>query len=105
MSKRTYEEVDVGDIKDASSELQIRGMLGDVSPMKKGKSASYIHGEMTDGKGKVRLYGFDDNNRKRLSEASGSSVILANCKVKKARYSDEYEVKLSNILCKYNFPP
>ena len=94
MTKRAYEEVDVGDIKDASSELQIRGMLGDISPMKKGKNASYFHGEMADGRGKVRLYGFDDNIRKKLSEASGSAVILANCAVKKARYSDEYEVKL-----------
>ena len=73
--KRTYEEVDVGGIKDASSELQIRGMLGDVSPIKKGKSTSYFHGEMTDGRGKFCLYGFDDNIRKRLSEASGTTTI------------------------------
>ena len=36
MAKRIREEVDVGDIKDASSELQIHGVLGDISPMKKG---------------------------------------------------------------------
>ena len=63
ISRRTYKEVDVGDIKDASPKLKTRGMLGDVSPMKKGKSTSYFHGEMTDGRGKVCLDGFDNNKR------------------------------------------
>ena len=67
-------------------------MLGEISPMKKGKHISYFDGETTDGKAKVRLFGFDDNIRKRLSDASGSAVVLANCKVKRGRYSDEYEV-------------
>ena len=65
-------------------------MLGDVLPIKTGKSISYSHGELIDGRGKVRLYGFDDNIRKRLSEASGSAVILTNCEVKRACYSNEY---------------
>lgn len=97
MAKRLHEEVDVGDIKDASSELQICGVVGQISPMKKGKSASYFDGEMSDGRGKVRLYGFDDNIRKRLLDASGSAVVLDNCHVKKARYSDEYEVCIQKV--------
>ena len=48
----------VSDVKDASPELQIHGVLGDISPMKKGKSTSYFDGEMTDGKGKMQIYGF-----------------------------------------------
>ena len=93
MAKRVREEeVDVGDIKDVSSELQIHGVLDNISPMKKGKSASYFDGEMTDGKGKMRIFGFDDTIRKRLSDATGSTIVLGNCQVKKARYSDEYEV-------------
>ena len=54
-------------------------ILGEISPMKKGKHISYFDGEMTDGKAKVRLFGFDDNIRKRLLDASGSAVVLANC--------------------------
>ena len=102
MSKRAHDEVDVGDIKDISSELR---MLGDVSLMKKAKSTSYFRDEMTDKRDKVCLYGLDDNIRKRLSEASSSLVTFANCEVKKARHSDEYEVKFNNIPCKYYFPP
>ena len=94
MTKRVH-EVDVVDLKDASdsTELQICGVVGEISPMKRGKSASYFDGEMMDGKAKVRLFGFDDNIRKRLSDASGSAVVLGNCQVKKARYSDEFEVQ------------
>ena len=41
--------------------------------------------------------------RKRLSDASGSTVVLGNCHVKKARCSDEYytfrECILSELQC------
>ena len=35
------------------TELQICGVVGEISSMKKGKSASYYDGEMSDGKAKV----------------------------------------------------
>ena len=56
--------MNVGDIKEASSELQICGVLAEILPMKKGKSSPYFDGDISDGKAKVRLYGFDDNIRK-----------------------------------------
>lgn len=94
MTKRFREEVDVANLKVASdqTELQICGVVGEISPMKKGRSASYFDGKMSDGKAKVRLFGFDDSIRKRLSDVSGSAVVLSNCQVKKARYSDDFEV-------------
>ena len=48
-------EVDVTDLKDTSdpTELQICGVVGGISSMKKGKSALYFNGEMSDGKAKV----------------------------------------------------
>ena len=46
-------EVDATDLKDTSdpTELQIC-VVGGISSMKKGKSASYFDGEMSDGKAK-----------------------------------------------------
>ena len=48
-------EVDVTDLKDTSDpiELQICGVVGEISSKKKGKSESYFDGEMSDGKAKV----------------------------------------------------
>ena len=47
-------EVDITDFKDTSipTELQICGVVGRISSMKKGKSVSYFDGEMSDGKAK-----------------------------------------------------
>ena len=39
-------------------------LTGQIFSYEEGKGASYFDGEMTDGKAKVRLYGFDDNMRK-----------------------------------------
>ena len=72
MTKRVR-KVDVVGLKDASdsTELQICSVMGEISPMKRGKSASYF-----DGKAKVHPFVFDDNIRKRLSDASGSAMVL-----------------------------
>jgi len=67
-------------------------MLGDISPVKKGKSASYFDGEISDEKKKISLYGFDSSVRKRLIEETGNAVVLGNCEVKRGRYGSEYEV-------------
>ena len=47
-------EIDATDLKDTSdpTELQICGVVGGISLMKKGKSASYFDEEMSDGKAK-----------------------------------------------------
>ena len=62
--------------------------------MKKGRGASYFHGEILDDNRRVRLYGFDGAIRKRLSEEMENAVVLANCQVKEARYSNDYEVNM-----------
>ena len=63
-------------------------LTGQIFSYEEGKGASYFDGEMTDGKAKVRLYGFDDNMRKRLLDVSGNEIAFANCQVKKAHYSN-----------------
>ncbi|XP_065913327.1 uncharacterized protein [Dysidea avara] len=89
------EEMDVSGIKGASIDARIGGVLGDISSMKRGKSASYFDGEISDEQKKIRLYGFDSSVRKRLFEETGKAVVLGNCEVKKARHGNEYEVLVS----------
>ena len=81
-------------LKGASIDARIGGVLGDISSMKRGKSASYFDGEISDEQKKIRLYGFDSSVRKRLFEETGKAVVLGNCEVKKARHGNEYEVNV-----------
>jgi len=78
--------------KGPSVDVQVCGVLGDSSPMKKGRDAVYFEGEIMDGNKRVRLYGFDSSVRKRLLEETGKGIILGNCKVKRSRYGNDYEV-------------
>ena len=55
-----------------------------ISPMKKGGTCSYFDGELTDGKARMCLFGFDgDVRRKLMEEGSSSPVVISNCEVKK----------------------
>ena len=68
----------------ASVDAQVCGVLGDISPMKKGRGAAYFEGEIMDDKKRVRLYSFDSSVRKRLLEEAGKGIILGNCEVKRS---------------------
>lgn len=73
----------LNDVSD-STELQICDniwLTGWTFSYEEGKGAFYFNGDMTDGKAKVCLYGFDDNMRKRQLDVSGSAIALANCQV------------------------
>ena len=94
MASKSSQEIDVSNIANESSDAQIVGVLGDISPMKKGRGASYFDGEIFDDNRRVRLFGFDGSIRKRLMEETGNAVVLSNCQVKKARYNNDYEVKI-----------
>jgi len=86
------EEVDVSGITGTSLDAQICGVLQDVSPMKKGRGAPYLDGEIANEKKKVRVFGFDSSIRKRLLEETGKGIVLGNCEVKKTQYGNDYEV-------------
>jgi len=64
-------------------------MFCEVSPMKRGKGTSYFDGKINDGSHKIRLFGFDNNTRKRLAEVSQTAIVLANYEVKKGHYGDD----------------
>jgi len=88
-----------------SLNTQISGVLGEISPMKTGKGASYFDGKISYEKKKIRLYGFDSSVRKQLLEEDGKAVVLGNCDVKKARHGSDYEVitYLSRAIMQINF--
>ena len=83
--------------KNFGEESEIHGLLCEVSPMKKGKGISYFDGKISDGSHRIRLFGFDNNTRKRPAEVSGSAVVFANCEIKRGRYGDDYEVSIQGL--------
>ena len=83
---------DLGAIN-ASPNAKIRGVVTEMSPMKKAKMCDYFDGELADDKARVRLFGFDDNIRKKLLEyqQNKDSVVIGKCEVKHARKCDELD--------------
>ena len=95
MSNKGLErEVDVSDIVETSANFKIHGVVNSLSPMKKAKNCSYFDGEISDGKARMRLFGFDANVRKRLADEEDAAVSLCNCEVKRSRQGDQLEVCL-----------
>lgn len=86
-------------LKDAAvaDNANVHGILANVSPMKKGKSSQFFDAKIIDDKAQVRVVGFSTALRKRMAnfEDSHDPVALQNCRIKKARYSDELEIILS----------
>ena len=50
-----------------SDNATINGVLTSLSTMKKGKTSNFFHANLTNGKTKLRLVGFQDMHRKRLA--------------------------------------
>lgn len=75
---------------------KIHGVVTSVSPMKlsvSGKSR-YFDGELSDGKRKVRVVGFDSKVREKLFDSLGKRepVVVSNCEVKSGKYSSDLEI-------------
>ena len=81
-----------------SDNAKIHGVVSSLSPMKKGKAANFFEATITDGKAEMRVVGFQGSHRKRLADFQENSqtVSLENCKIKKARQSDDMEVLLKS---------
>ena len=81
-----------------SDNAKIHGVVSSLSPMKKGKAANFFEATITDGKAEMRVVGFQGSHRKRLADFQENSqtVTLENCKIKKARQSDDMEVLLKS---------
>ena len=105
MTKRTAEsrdetdrELDVSEVTKASPRAKIHGIMSKLSPMKKSCSTSYFDGQLTDGKGSMRMYGFVSGVRRKLWDMSyettktPEAVLLTNCEVKESDKTGELQV-------------
>ena len=74
----------------------IHGVIASVSPMKKGKRASYFDCKLTDGEVQMRVVGFRNGQQKKLASfmEKSESVSLKNCQIRRARQAEELEVVL-----------
>ena len=81
-----------------SDNAKVHAVVSSLSPMKKGKAANFFEATITDGKTEMRVVGFQGTHRKRLADFQENSqtVTLENCKIKKARQSDDLEVQLKS---------
>ena len=82
----------------ASDSATVHGVVASLSPMKKGRSANYFEGRITDGDTEMRLVGFRDAARKKLVsfQKSSSPVSLEKVTIKRARDSSDLELLLNN---------
>ena len=69
-----------------SPNASLHAKIANVSPMEKGKQASYFEGKLTDGTRHVRFVVFVPGQQKKLASicGKGDSVALHNCELKPA---------------------
>ena len=81
MSKRTADKPFVSVFSSPAKNVKIEGMVTVLSPMKRGRKSEYFHGEISDGKEKMRLYCYDATVRDELEKVAQSKegVRLEGC--------------------------
>ena len=67
--------------------------------MKKGRGCGFFDAEISDGKYRMRVFGFDASVRRRLLEQQSEeeAVSLSHCEVKCARYGEQLEVLVNKF--------
>lgn len=75
----------------ASSSASVHGVVARLSPMKPGKKTNYYEGSLSDGNKGIRLFGFNEVQRKKLQKFKESKepVNIIDCEIKKARGQPE----------------
>ena len=98
--KRRAEEIDdysnIGESEHENANLH--GVMRNLSPVKRGKRASYFEGHMSDGTSRMRVVGFKAEQRKKLLDFSEKEtpVVLKDCQIKISRQGHEMEVLLKS---------
>ena len=95
MAKRSLDEYeDVSEVVQPSPKAKIRCVVTSLSPIRPSKTCSFFEGEVTDGKGKMRVFGFDSRVRRRLVDfqATKETVAMRNCEVKHGRKTEGLEI-------------
>lgn len=80
----------------ASDNASVHGVISKLSPMKKGRNATYYEGSLSDGQQDVRIFGFQERQQKRLLKFNESKdpVSITNCAVKRSAYDDKLEIQI-----------
>ena len=98
-SKREYPYDDFSDLSEVqhpSKCAKIDGILSSLSPMKTSTTGTtkYFDGEITNGKKRLRLVGFDSKVQQKLQQfyENEDSITLHNCEIKESKYSSGFEV-------------
>ena len=89
--KRSYEEIE--NIDDVDGCTSIHGAVVTLSPLKKGRKATFFDGLLADETSQV---GFQGMQQRKLNDyhQKNIAVTLENCEVKPARQGEGYEVML-----------
>ena len=92
MSKRPLKETEFADLMEVTSpsgNAKLHRVVMALSPIKTSGNTGYFDGEITDGKKRMRLYGFDsaESIRRKLLEFNGTetAVALSKCEIKHSR--------------------
>ena len=78
------DEVDVSSVKCVSPVKKVRGVVLEVSPMKKGNTGTgFFDGRISDGVSLMRFVGFDSKVRRRIVEyeRKDTAVTLSKCEI------------------------
>ena len=89
------EEFELSNIH-VSKSAKVHGVMTSLSPVKASSSgrSKFFHGELTDGKVKVRFVGFDPKKYDTLSEfyKNRQPLALSDCSVNESKYTPDLEV-------------
>ena len=86
--KRLFEDDEFENVSEmrVTKCAKVHGILSSLSPMKSNAKGTtkYFHGELTDGKKKLRVVGFDAKVHQKLCSfrERNEAVVMSNCEVK-----------------------
>ena len=96
--KRLFEDDEFENVSEmrVTKCAKVHGILSSLSPMKSNAKGTtkYFHGELTDGKKKLRVVGFDAKVHQKLCSfrERNEAVVMSNCEVKENKYNSDLEV-------------
>ena len=97
--KRSHHEIEnIDDVDGPLSSTSIHGTVVTLSPVKKGRKATFFDGMLADETSQIHLVGFQGMQQRKLNEyhQKNIAVALENCEVKPARQGEGYEVMLKS---------
>ena len=97
--RRMCEEANsLDEVNSPVANVTVHGAVTAVSPVKKGKRSIFFDGMLADHTARVRLFGFDSFQQRKLDELHQRRLPaeISDCEVKRSRYHEGFEVMLKN---------